>query len=236
MKKVFFLLLCFLLPLTGCVIIEEDFPELMETDTQTYDKLQDLTHTFTFKSLTGEEEEKELTIGRNSEDTNKLEISPADYDQKFLVVVLLKTDCEKSKSLAPYLNEQATRISPKMHGLNYVPVFLDIYEDSPNTDIPWISELSNIDFFMNAFSVCAENGCHSDYLPLGPEAATANIYVVDTNNIIKTKKVYSWNLTEDPQLQAKKMESALATALGLEEISFDVTVDDWNTVDSEVSF
>lgn len=214
MKKLF-LFLCILLPLTGCVIIEDNFPELPEANTPMYDEWKDIT----FKALTGKEN---LTVSRNFQDRNGII-----YNQKFLAVVLLGKDCEKSKSMAPYLNELATRILPKIHEMNYVPVFLDVYEDSSDKDIPWIKELSNIDFFMNAVTVCSDNACQDVLLPLAQEPSTASVYVVNTRNIARTKKVYSWNLTDDPQVQAKKMENALAEALGLKEISFDPSVDDW---------
>lgn len=221
MKKLFLLLLCFLLPLTGCVIIEDNFPELSETNTQMYDEWKEIT----FKNLTGSEN---LVISRNSQDENSLNILTPDYNQDFLAVVLLETDCEKSKLMAPYLNEMATRIIPKAHGMNYVPVFLDIYQDSPNKNIPWLTGLYNVNFFMNAVTVCSDNACQDVFLPLGAKPSTASIYVVDTHNITKTKKVFSWNLTEDPQVQSRRMETALAEALGLEIITFDPpTVDDW---------
>ena len=85
---------------------------------------------------------------------------------------------------------------------------------------------------MNAATICSDNACKDVFLPLGTESSTASIYVVNTHNIAKTKKVYSWNLTEDPQLQAKKMENALAAALGLSEITFDPDIDDWEDVNS----
>lgn len=219
MKKLF-LFLCILLPLTGCVIIEENFPELPEANTPMYDEWKDIT----FKALTGKEN---LTVSRNFQDRTGIIISTPDYNQDFLAVVLLGKDCEKSKLMAPYINELATRIVPKAHGMNYVPVFLDVYEDSSDKDIPWIKELSNIDFFMNAVTVCSDNACQDVLLPLASEPSTASVYVVNTRNITRTKKVYSWNLTDDPKLQAKKMENALAEALGLKEISFDPSVDDW---------
>lgn len=219
MKKLF-LFLCILLPLTGCVIIEDNFPELPEANTPMYDEWKDIT----FKALTGKEN---LTVSRNFQDRNGIIISTPDYNQKFLAVVLLGKDCEKSKLMAPYLNKLATRILPKVHEMNYVPVFLDVYEDSSDKDIPWIKELSNIDFFMNAVTVCSDNACQDVLLPLAQEPSTASVYVVNTRNITRTKKVYSWNLTDDPQVQAKKMENALAEALGLKEISFDPSVDDW---------
>lgn len=228
MKKLLFLLLCFLFPLAGCVIMEENFPELSETNMQMYDEWTDVA----FKSLTGNED---LIISRNFQDKNSLNILTPDYNQDFLVVVLLKTDCEKSKVMVPYLNELATRIVPKAHKMNYVPVFLDIYEDSPNKNVSWISDLSNIDFFMNAATVCSDNACQNVFLPLGSEPSTASVYVVDTHNITKTKKVYAWDLTEDPQVQSKKMEKALAQAVGLAEISFDPNVDDWDDADSSNS-
>ncbi len=90
---------------------------------------------------------------------------------------------------------------------------------------------------MNAVTVCSDNACQDVFLPLGSAPSTASIYVVDTHNITKTKKVYSWNLTEDPQAQSKKMENALAAALGLETISFDPNVDSWvdaNSNDSNI--
>ena len=89
MKKLLFLLLCFLFPLTGCIIMEENFPELSETNMQMYDEWTDVA----FKSLTGNED---LIISRNFQDKNSLNILTPDYNQDFLVVVLLKTDCEKS--------------------------------------------------------------------------------------------------------------------------------------------
>lgn len=219
MKKLF-LFLCILLPLTGCVIIEENFPELPEANTPMYDEWKDIT----FKALTGKEN---LTVSRNFQDRNAIIISTPDYNQKFLAVVLLGKDCEKSKLMAPYLNELATRIMPKIHEMNYVPVFLDVYEDSSDKDIPWIKELSNIDFFMNAVTVCSDNACQDVLLPLAQEPSTASVYVVNTHNITRTKKVYSWNLTDDPQVQAKKMGNALAEALGLTEIALNPSVDDW---------
>ncbi|MGN0022704.1 MAG: hypothetical protein ACI352_01550 [Elusimicrobiaceae bacterium] len=213
MKKLF-LFFCVLLPLTGCVIIEENFPELPEANTQMYDQWTDIT----FKTLTGKEN---LTVSRNFQDRNGIIIQTPDYNQKFLAVVLLGKDCEKSKLMAPYLNELATRILPKIHGMNYVPVFLDVYEDSSNKDIPWIKELSNIDFFMNAVTVCSDNACKDVLLPLAAEPSTASVYVVNTRDIAKTKKVYSWNLTDDPQVQAKQMEKALSAALELSDIWYD---------------
>lgn len=227
MKKLFFLLLCVLLPLTGCVIIEKDFPELQEANQQMYDEWQEVT----FKSLTGTED---LAISRNFEDKNSLNILTPDYNKDFLVVVSLKTDCEKSKQMIPYLNELATRIVPKIHAMNYVPVFLDIYEDSSNKNVSWISELSNIGFFMNAATVCSHNACQEVFLPLGAKASAASIYVVDTRNILKTKKVYSWNLTDAPQLQAKEMGNAIAKALGLQSIVYDPSTDGWDDVNSSI--
>lgn len=225
MKKLFFLL-CFFLPLTGCVIMEENFPEISETDTQRYAEWTDVT----FENLTGNEN---LIISRNSQDQNSLNILTPDYNQDFLVVVLLGKDCEKSKSMAPYLNEMATRIVPKIHGMNYVPVFLDIYEDSPNKNVSWISGLDNVNFFMNALTICSDNACQNVFLPLGAKPSTGSVYVVDTHNIANTKKVYSWNLTEEPQVQAAKLQSVLVNALGLEPISFGKpSVDDWDDVDA----
>lgn len=224
MKKLFFFMLCFLLTLTGCVIVEENFPELSETNTQMYDEWKDIT----FKSLTGNEN---LIISRDFQNRDGINILTPDYNQDFLAVVLLETNCEKSKSMAPYLNEMATRIIPKAHAMNYVPIFLDIYQDSQNKNVPWISDLSNIDFFMNAATVCSDNACQDVFLPKGANPSTATIYVVDTHNITRTRKVYSWNLTEDPQTQSRKMENALAAALGLELITFDPSVDDWNDAD-----
>ncbi len=228
MKKLF-LLLCVLLPLMGCVIIEENFPELPETNTQMQDEWKDIT----FKALTGKEN---LTVSRNFQDRNGIIISTPDYNQNFLAVILLEKDCEKSKLMMPYINELATRIIPKAHGMNYVPVFLDIYEDTPNKDIPWIKDLSNINFFMNAVTVCSDNACQDVLLPLASEPSTASIYVVDTRNIAKTKKIYSWNLEEEPKSQAQKMEKALAVALGLKEILYDdPRVDDWDNINSSGS-
>lgn len=228
MKKLF-LFLCILLPLTGCVIIEENFPELPEANTPMYDEWKDIT----FKALTGKEN---LTVSRNFQDRTGIIISTPDYNQKFLAVVLLGKDCEKSKSMAPYLNELATRIVPKAHGMNYVPVFLDVYEDSSDKEIPWIKELSNIDFFMNAVTVCSDNACQDVLLPLASEPSTASVYVVNTRNITRTKKVYSWNLTDDPKLQAQRMEKGLAAALGLKEILYDdPNVENWDDINSNGS-
>lgn len=228
MKKLF-LFLCILLPLTGCVIIEENFPELPEANTPMYDEWKDIT----FKALTGKEN---LTVSRNFQDRNGIIISTPDYNQKFLAVVLLGKDCEKSKLMAPYINELATRIVPKAHGMNYVPVFLDVYEDSSDKDIPWIKELSNIDFFMNAVTVCSDNACQDVLLPLASEPSTASVYVVNTRNITRTKKVYSWNLTDDPKLQAQRMEKGLAAALGLKEILYDdPNVENWDDINSNGS-
>ena len=227
--KILFLFLCILLPLTGCVIIEENFPELPEANTPMYDEWKDIT----FKALTGKEN---LTVSRNFQDRTGIIISTPDYNQKFLAVVLLGKDCEKSKSMAPYLNELATRIVPKAHGMNYVPVFLDVYEDSSDKEIPWIKELSNIDFFMNAVTVCSDNACQDVLLPLASEPSTASVYVVNTRNITRTKKVYSWNLTDDPKLQAQRMEKGLAAALGLKEILYDdPNVENWDDINSNGS-
>lgn len=228
MKKLF-LFLCILLPLTGCVIIEENFPELPEANTPMYDEWKDIT----FKALTGKEN---LTVSRNFQDRTGIIISTPDYNQDFLAVVLLGKDCEKSKLMAPYINELATRIVPKAHGMNYVPVFLDVYEDSSDKDIPWIKELSNIDFFMNAVTVCSDNACQDVLLPLASEPSTASVYVVNTRNITRTKKVYSWNLTDDPKLQAQRMEKGLAAALGLKEILYDdPNVENWDDINSNGS-
>lgn len=230
MKKLL-LLLCVLLPLTGCVMIEENFPELpqkTEENPQMYEEWKEVT----FKNLTGNQN---LAISRNFENKNRLNILTSDYNKDFLAVVLLATDCEKSRSMAPYLNELATRIVPNIHAMNYVPVFLDIYEDSSNKNISWINDLSNIPSFMNAVTVCSDNACQEVFLPLGDNPSTASIYIVDTRNIKKTKKIFSWNLTDEPQLQAKKMENALAVALGLTTIVFDPSIDDWDDVTANAS-
>lgn len=214
--------LCGMLTLTGCMMIEEEFPTLPEEE-QEFPVKEDW-ESVTFKTLTGSED---LIVTRDTENENAIHIQNPFYDQDYFVVALLKSDCVKSQEMAPYLNEISTRIT-KMHGVNYIPVFLDIYEDSANQSVDWITNLANMESFMNAATACSDNACQEVFLPKFAETLSGNVYFVNKNDIRKTKKGYAWNTTDEPKEQAKKLEFALAEFLDLEEILFDPSVNPWN--------
>lgn len=224
MKKLLMLLvaMCGMFHLTGCMIIEEEFLDLPEEEQQL--PVNEDWESVTFKTLTGSED---LVVTRDAENKNAVSILNPDYDQDYFVVALLKKDCVKSKEMAPYLNEISTRIS-YMHGVNYIPVFLDIYEDSDDQSVEWIGNLSNMESFMNAATACSNNACQEVFLPKFAEALSGSVYFVNKNDIRKTKKGYSWNTTDAPKEQAKKLEYALADFLNLEEILFNPSVSPWN--------
>lgn len=226
MKKLFVWLvaMCGMLTLTGCVMDEtldallpEDFAgELIAK--QQWDKA-------TFKTLTGSED---LVVVRDPENEKAISISNPDYDQDYLAVILLKSDCEKSKAMLPHLDKLAARMN-KYHFISYVPVLLDVYEDSTGVDVEWINNLSNLEVFMNAATTCSENACQEVFLPKITETLSGSVYFVRKNDITKTKKGFSWDTEADPQEQAKKMESAFVEFLNLREIEFDTpTVKPWN--------
>lgn len=178
----------------------------------------------TFKTLTGSED---LMIERDSQNKNALSILNPAYDQEYLAVVLLKSDCEKSKTMVPYLDNLAARIN-SFHNISYVPVMLDIYEDSTNTSIEWVNNLSNLEVFMNAATACSGNACQEVFLPKFTETLSGSIYFVHKNDITKTKKGFSWDENKDPEEQANTMEQAFVKFLDLDEIYMDPSVNPWN--------
>ena len=226
MKKlvVLFVAMFGILTLSGCAmdeILDLPISEEIEDEliaTQEWESA-------TFKTLTGSED---LMIERDSQNKNALSILNPAYDQDYLAVVLLKSNCEKSKTMVPYLDNLTAKIN-RFHSISYIPVMLDIYEDSTNTDIEWINNLSNLEVFMNAATACSGNACQEVFLPKFTETLSGSIYFVHKNDITKTKKGFSWNTEDDPQEQAKKMESAFVDFLNLKEIEIGApTVTPWN--------
>ena len=231
MKKLLTLLVALVgaLSLTGCVEIEEELPNVLEGDFSNVVGGQNKVpaagswETVVFKTLTGAED---LHITRDADHKNGISILNEKYDQDSLAVVLFNSDCEKSKEMAPYLDEISTRIF-RAHGVNYIPVFLDINEDSEKVNVAWANNLSNIETFMNSATVCSGNACKEVFLPKIAEALTGTVYFVNRKDITKSKKGFSWEITNDPKAQAKQLEAALAEFLDLEEILFDPSVGDW---------
>ena len=221
MKKLLKLLvvMCGMLSLSGCIedetldsLLPEDFAgELIAN--QQWDRA-------TFKTLTGSED---LVVIHDTENEKTISILNPNYDQDYLAVILLKSNCEKSKAMLPYLDNLAARIN-KYHFISYVPILLDVYEDSTGIDVEWINNLSNLEVFMNAATSCSENACQEVFLPKFTETLSGSVYFVRKNDITKTKKGFSWDIKGDPQEQAKKMESAFVEFLNLQEIEFNPPV------------
>ena len=182
MKKLLTLLVALVgaLSLTGCVEIEEEWPNVLEGDFSNVVGEQNRVpaagswETVVFKTLTGAED---LHITRDADHKNGIFILNEKYDQDSLAVVLFNSDCEKSKEMAPYLDEISTRIF-RAHGVNYIPVFLDINEDSEKVNVAWANNLSNIETFMNSATVwplsshiCKRRRLYSTTRALPPRAA-----------------------------------------------------------------
>lgn len=115
-----------------------------------------------------------------------------------------------------------------MFGMDFIIIFLDIYEDSNDKNVEWINELSNVQAYTNAATVCSGGACQKVFIPDFIKLKTGTVYYVNKKDILKTRKGLTWDAAKDPETQFQKMESQLADVLDLSPITFNPpVVDPW---------
>lgn len=130
----------------------------------------------------------DLVVDNTSGDDGILSISTSNYSEDFLAVAVYKSDCEASKAQASYFDKLAGEFQPKMFGMDYAIVFLDIYEGSTDKDITWAKNLANVDAYSNVSTSCIGGACQKVFLPHFAEAASGTIYFINKHNLAKTRK------------------------------------------------
>lgn len=222
MKKVFALTLALLgmLTFSGCVI-DEEISSLLNESLPAEGQWE----SFTFKALTGN---KDLVVTNLSQKNDaELAISTSNYYQDYLAIAVYKKDCENSKNQAPWFDKLAKKFPPRMFGMDFIIIFLDIYEDSNDKNVEWINELSNVQAYTNAATVCSGGACQKVFIPDFIKLKTGTVYYVNKKDILKTRKGLTWDPAKDPETQFQTMESQLADVLDLSPITFNPTVDPW---------
>ena len=216
MRKFFTLTaaLCGLIILTGCTKFYEVFPP------------DQFGETVTFTSLTGDED---LTVARKLNDDGKLAISTSKYDGDFLAVAVYKTDCAVCKLQAPWLDKLAQEFRPK--GMDFVIVFLDVSEISPNPHTEWAQNLANVDAYMNAATSCTDGVCRKVFAPHYAGLLTGAVYFVPKKDIEMTEKSVVWSTARDPRESYGTMRVQIADLLGES-----ILVDEWEDEYAEISF
>ena len=216
MRKIFTLTaaLCGLLILTGCTKFYEEF-------------LSDqFGETVTFTSLTGNED---LTVERKLNDDGKLSISTSKYNGDFLAVAVYETNCDVCKLQAPWLDKLAQEFRPK--GMDFVIVFLDVSEISPNPHTEWAQNLANVDAYMNAATSCTDGVCKKVFAPHFAGLLPGAVYFVDKKDIEKTERSVVWSTARDPRESCGTMRAQIAGLLGES-----VLLEDWEDEYAEISF
>lgn len=227
MKKVFALTLalCGMLAFSGC-IMDEEISSLLEETLPAEGQWE----SFTFQSLNGN---KDLVVTRVSKDDDaKLAISTSGYYQDYLAIAVYKKDCENSKKQAPYFDKLAQDFPPRMFGMDFLIVFLDIYENSSDKNVEWIKDLSTVQSYTNAATVCSGGACQKVFIPSFIKLKTGTVYYVNKNDIAQTRKGLTWDTEKDPEEQFQTMRSQVADVLDLSPITFNPpTVDPWDDAD-----
>lgn len=225
MKKAFVLLVVLTLAITGCSMIEYDFPNIMNDENislyQNYEK-------FIFKSLNGKED---LEISRTFNNDGTISIKTSKYDNKYLAVAVYKKDCEVCKIQAPWFNKLTKNLPSKLYGMDYLIVFTDIFEDTYNKNVEWMKNLSDVDAYTNVATACSGGACQNVFTPHIGEPFVGGLYFFNKNNI-RNHKIIKWNTTDNPQEQYDLTIKKIADLLGLNEINYDVTIEGWENSDT----
>ncbi len=224
MKKIFTLLLLVMLTITGCVMIENDFPNIMnDEDISLYQNYEN----FRFKSLNGNED---LEVSRTFNDDNTISIETSKSKNKYLAVAVYKKDCEVCKIQASWLNKLAKEVPSALYGMDYIIIFTDIFEDTYNKDVEWMRDLSNVEAYTNIATACSGGACQNVFTPHIGEPFVGGLYLLKKDNIIR-HNIIKWDTTTDPQEQYDATVLKIADFLGLKEINFDASVRPWENTD-----
>lgn len=225
MKKVCALALAFcgMLTFSGCIMDDQLSTFLDETL-----PVQEPWESFTFQPLTATQP---LVVTRLSQDkTDKLAISTSEYEQDYLAVAVYKRDCPTCQQQAPWFDQLAKDFPPNMFGMDFVIVFLDIYEDSADKNVPWLNGLSNVQAYANAATVCAGGACQKVFIPSFLPLKAGTVYYVNKKDISKTFEGLTWDSTASAEEQFEKLRAEVAYVLDLQPITFDPVVDPWKNV------
>ncbi|MBR3898842.1 MAG: hypothetical protein IKJ44_01045 [Elusimicrobiaceae bacterium] len=223
MKKLLALMLalCGVLTLTGCTILEKDFPEIMEEEFP----IEENWESITFKSISGGED---LVVSKTSQNKmGPLSISTSNYEGDYMGVAVYSTDCEACKAQAPYLNKLAKEFNPLLFDMDFAIVFLDLYEDSDIKNVEWAQELEYVKAYTNVASTCAGGACKKVFIPNVDNPTPGTIYYVNKANVFKTRKSADWDLDADPENLYQGLRAEVADFLDLDSIYFDPSVGDW---------
>ncbi len=229
MKKIFTLAvaLCGMFTLSGC-IMDETLDELIPEE---YSPLAEIWESFTFKSLSGN---ADLVVENTSGDDGILSISTSNYSEDFLAVAVYKSDCEASKAQASYFDKLAGEFQPKMFGMDYAIILLDVYEGSADKDITWAKNLANVDAYSNVSTACIGGACQKVFLPRFAEATPGTVYFINKQNLARSRKAITWNTTDDQEELYMSLRTKLAEYLDLDEITFNPSVGGWNEKPQDV--
>lgn len=173
-------------------------------------------------------------VTRVSQDkADKLAISTSDYEQDYLAVAVYKKDCPSCQQQAPWLDRLAKDFPPDMFGMDFIAIFLDIDENSNDKDVPWLRDLSNVQAYANAATVCAGGACQKVFIPSFVPLKAGTVYYVNKEDVLITRKGLTWNSTRSAEDQYETMRAQVADVLDLQPITFAPSINPWKDVEQD---
>lgn len=226
MMPVWIVVLSSMLSLSGCLIemegediINEEYKE--DTRAVPYVPAYLDWDSFTFKSLRGGED---LKIYRGTSEDDTVPIVTSKEGSDVLVVALYTTNCEVCKVQAPWFDKLASEFPEDWYRVDFAIVFLDLFENSADKNVPWIRNLHNVSAYTNVAEACAGGACKKVFMPLRTQPQAGGIYYVNKKDIRENSKGVEWNTSTNPEELYEATKTHMADYLGLTSVSFDAVV------------
>ena len=109
-------------------------------------------------------------------------------------------------------------------------IFLDIFEEGAQTQIPWITSLKHVDAYTNASADCKGGACKKMFANDKLETMAGNVYFINKKDLSQTAKSVIWNPhinpVENPQTLYEILRTQIADFLHLVPITFGATVEE----------
>jgi hypothetical protein len=184
---------------------------------------------FTFKSLQGK---SDLVVTRTSdpEEHQSVSFETSGYENPYLGVVVCKKNDSVCKEQALWVDEFLARYPEVREKADWIIVFLDIFDEQDAKEVPWIKDLAHLDSYSNVAAGCAAGACYKVFAPyMSMEPLAGNFYYVDKSDGSKSRKIITWNATENPlKLYAEMGEKVFKKNDGATKSTFDVSEYSWD--------